>query len=90
MIESLFSIKQILIVSFAFIISLGMFQSVYASTNAFDDGWQTARSDFLDGYEKNSYCDPYNSADNQDLYCTLYKAGYEAGWAAAEGLYGNQ
>ena len=67
-----------------------MFQSVYASTNAFDDGYQAARSDFLDGYENNSYCDPYNSDPNPDAYCTMYKLGYAAGWAAAEGLYGNQ
>ena len=56
-----------------------------------DDGDQSGRSDFLDGYaKKNSYCDPYNSGHDQDLYCTLYKSVMKLGWETALGLYGNQ
>jgi hypothetical protein len=42
--------KKKLILSLAFIISLAMIQTVHASTNAFDDGYKVARSDFLNGY----------------------------------------
>ena len=82
--------KKLLNLSLAFIISLAMIQTVHASTNAFDDGYKDGRTDFLDGYEKNSYCNPDNSDSNPDAYCTWYKGGYEAGWVAASVLYGQQ
>ena len=42
----------------------------------------------LDGDDKNSYCNPHNTDSNLDLYCALYKTGYELEWTAAQGLYG--
>jgi hypothetical protein len=65
-------------------------QTTMASRSAFDEGYDNGRSDFLDSNDKVSYCDPDNTASNPDAYCALYKAGYEVGWAAARGLYGDQ
>ncbi|MGC1134484.1 MAG: hypothetical protein WA941_16770 [Nitrososphaeraceae archaeon] len=48
------------------------------------------RTDLLNGNPKYGYCDPNNTAPNPDAYCATYKAGYEAGWLAAELLYGNR
>ena len=42
--------KKFLILSLAFIISLAMIQTIHASTNAFDDGYKAARSDFLNTF----------------------------------------
>jgi len=65
-------------------------QEASASSNAFDQGYENGRSDYLNGYSKDSYCDPNNAASNPDAFCAAYKAGYEAGWLAASLLYGNQ
>ena len=81
MIKSIFSIKQILIVSLSFIISLAMVQTVYASTNAFDDGYQAARSDFWTDTKKIRTVTLIILTPILILYA-WYKLGYEAGWAA--------
>jgi hypothetical protein len=65
-------------------------QLAFGTTNAFDQGYQNGRNDYLDGYAKDPYCDPDNSASNPDAFCAAYKAGYEAGWLSASLLYGNQ
>jgi hypothetical protein len=81
--------RGILIVSLMFISLLGIVQHAEASS-AFNEGYDDGKDDYLNGGEKNSYCDPYNSAPNPDAYCATYKIRYEAGWAAARGLYGDQ
>lgn len=46
--------------------------------SAYDQGYQRAKADFLNGDAKNPRCDP----NTTDEFCTLYRVGYEAGWAA--------
>jgi hypothetical protein len=78
----IFSKKQILIVSLALtaIVGMMMMPTVQGSSNdPFDDGYQDARNDAQNDNSKNSYCDPDNSDSKPDLYCAIYKAGYEAG-----------
>jgi hypothetical protein len=62
-------------------------QLAFGTTNAFDQGYQNGRSDYLEGYTKDPSCDPYNTAPNPDAFCASYRAGYEAGWLAASLLY---
>ena len=92
MIKSILSEKQILIVPLVFVLIVGIMQTVDATSKrgAEEVGYEDGRNDFLNGYEKNPYCDPDNSDPNPDAYCAWYKAGYEAGWLAASLLYGNQ
>ena len=69
--------------------SLGIVQHAEASS-ALNEGYNTGRNDYLNGNMKDTYCDPDTSDSNPDAYCFQYKIGYEAGWAAARGLYGDQ
>ena len=65
-------------------------QSVYSSSEAFDQGYQDGRDARLNDGSSQAYCDPNNNAQNPDAYCALYKSGYFAGWNAAGLLYGDQ
>jgi hypothetical protein len=70
--------RGILLVLLMFTSLLGIVQYAEAS-NAFNEGYNNGRNDYLDGYAKDTYCDPDNSASNPDAYCAAYKIGYEAG-----------
>lgn len=49
-------------------------------------GYNVGKFDFLHNLPYSDSCDP----NNGDAFCALYKAGYFAGWHAADALYGNQ
>jgi hypothetical protein len=81
-------LKKLLATSLALALTLVLatiFQgtAAFARSNAYDQGYWTARNTYMNGANFNDYC----GFQYSDTYCFYYKLGYRAGWTAAQLLH---